>query len=97
MMRTGDTLMRILPDGTAEPLLPELPEESLLLDQVNLLADGRVQFTTLKPTEPRKMGRFTCVLDDGKVTVTDATDDIFYMWGDDAMEVEQARLDALGL
>ena len=97
MMRTGDTLMRILPDGTAEPLLPELPEESLLLDQVNLLADGRVQFTTLKPTEPRKMGRFTCVLDDGKVTVTDATDDIFYMWGDDAIEVEQARLDALGL
>lgn len=97
MMRTGDTLMRILPDGTTEQLLPVLPEESLLLDQVNLLADGRVQFTTLKPTEPRRMGRFTCILDGGKVTVTDATDDIFYMWGEDAIEVEQARLDALGI
>ena len=97
MMRTGDTLMRILPDGTTEQLLPVLPEESLLLDQVNLLADGRVQFTTLKPTEPRRMGRFTCILDGGKATVTDATDDIFYMWGEDAIEVEQARLDALGI
>lgn len=97
MMRTGDTLMRILPDGTTEQLLPVLPEESLLLDQVNLLSDGRVQYTTLKPTEPRRMGRFTCILDGGKVTVTDATDDIFYMWGEDAIEVEQARLDALGI
>lgn len=97
VMRTGDTLMRILPDGTVEPLLPVLPEESLLLDQVNLLADGRVQFTTLKPTEPRRMGRFTCILDGGKITVTDATDDIFYMCGDDAIAVEQARLDALGI
>ena len=97
VMRTGDTLMRILPDGTVEPLLPVLPEESLLLDQVNLLADGRVQFTTLKPTEPRRMGRFTCILDGGKITVTDATDDIFYMCGDDAVAVEQARLDALGI
>lgn len=97
VMRTGDTLMRILSDGTTEQLLPVLPEESLLLDQVNLLADGRVQFTTLKPTEPRRMGRFTCMLDGGKVTVTDATDDIFYMWGEDAIEVEQARLDALGI
>lgn len=97
VMRTGDTLMRILPDDTVEPLLPVLPEESLLLDQVNLMADGRVQFTTLKPTEPRRMGRFTCILDDGKITVTDATDDIFYMCGDDAVAVEQARLDALGI
>lgn len=96
-MRTGDTLVRILPDGTAEPLLPELPEGSLLLDRVDFLADGRVEFTTLKSTEPRMMGRFTCVLDDGKVTVTDATDDIFYMWGADAIAVEQARLDALGI
>lgn len=96
-MRTGDTLMRILSDGTVEPLLPELPEGSLLLDQVGFLDDGRIQFTMLKPTEPRMMGRFTCVLDDGKVTVTDATDDIFYMWGEDAIQVEQARLDALGV
>ena len=97
VFRTGDTLMRILSDGTAKPLLPDLPEGSLLLDQVALLTDGRVQFTTLKPTEPRMMGRFTCVLDDNKVTVTDATDDIFFMFGEDAIQTEQARLDALGL
>ena len=97
VFRTGDTLMRILPDGTAKPLLPDLPEGSLLLDQVELLTDGRVQFTTLKPTEPRMMGRFTCVLDDNKVTVTDATDDIFFMFGEDAIQTEQVRLDALGL
>lgn len=97
VFRTGDTLMRILPDGTAKSLLPQLPEGSLLLGTVNLLSDGRVEFTTLKPTEPRRMGRFTCVLDDGKVKVTDATYDIFYMFGEDAIEVEQARLDALGI
>lgn len=89
--------MRILPDGTEEWLLPQLPEGSLLLGEVDLLDDGRIQFTTLKSTEPRMMGQFTCILDNGKVTVTDATDDIFYMWGDDAIEVEQARLDVLGI
>ena len=77
--------------------MPQLPEGSLLLSTVNLLSDGCVEFTTLKWTEPRMMGEFTCVLDGGKVTVTDATDDIFYMWGEDAVEVEQARLDALGI
>ena len=95
--RAGDTLSRILPDGTEERLLPQLPEGSLLLGTVNLLPDGRIEFTTLKSTEPRKLGEFTCVLDDGKVTVTDATDDIFYMWGEEAVEAEQARLDALGI
>lgn len=97
MRRTGDTLSRILPDGTEERLLPQLPEGSLLLSTVNLLSDGCVEFTTLKWTEPRMMGEFTCVLDGGKVTVTDATDDIFYMWGENAVEKEQVRLDALGI
>lgn len=97
LFRTGDTLMRILPDGTEEWLLPQLPEGSLLLGEVDLLDDGRIQFTTLKSTEPRMMGQFTCILDNGKVTVTDATDDIFYMWGEDAVEKEQARRDALGI
>lgn len=97
VFRTGDTLMRIMPDGTEEWLLPQLPEGSLLLGEVDLLDDGRIQFTTLKPTEPRMMGRFTCILDNGKVTVTDATDDIFYMWGEDAVEKEQTRLDELGI
>lgn len=97
LFRTGDTLVRVLPDGTEEWLLPQLPEGSLLLGEVDLLDDGRIQFTTLKPTEPRMMGQFTCVLDDGKITVTDATNDIFYIWGDDAISVEQARLDELGI
>lgn len=97
LMRTGDTLIRILPDGTEERLLPQLSEGSLLLGKVDLLDDGRIQFTMLKPTEPRMMGQFTCILDNGKVTVTDATDDIFYIWGEDAVEKEQVRLDALGI
>ena len=95
--RTGDTLARILPDGTAQPLLPELPEGSLLLDTVNMLPDGRIEFTHMTPTEPRLMGRFTCVLADGRVTVTGATNDIYYMLGEDAPAREQARLDALGI
>ena len=95
--RTGDTLVRILPDGTAQPLLPELPEGSLLLDTVNVLPDGRIEFTHMTPTEPRLMGRFTCVLADGRVTVTGATNDIYYMLGEDAPAREQARLDALGI
>ncbi len=95
--RTGDTLARILPDGTAQPLLPELPEGSLLLDTVNVLPDGRIEFTHMTPTEPRLMGRFTCVLADGRVTVTGATNDIYFMLGEDAPAREQARLDALGI
>ena len=95
--RTGDTLVRLLPDGTEQPLLPALPEGSLLIDTVHILPDGRVEFTTMRPTEPHKMGRLTCVLEDGKVTVTDATADIFYMHGEDYVEREQARLDALGI
>ena len=95
--RTGDTLARILPDGTAQPLLPELPEGSLLLDTVDVLPDGRIEFTHMTPTEPRLMGRFTCVLADGRVTVTGATNDIYYMLGEDAPAREQARLDALGI
>ena len=95
--RTGDTLVRLLPDGTEQPLLPALPEGSLLIDTVHILPDGRVEFTTMRPTEPHKMGRLTCVLEGGKVTVTDATADIFYMLGEDSVEREQARLDALGI
>lgn len=97
LQRTGDTLVRILPDGTAEPLLPELPESSLLIDTVNILPDGRVEFTTMKSTEPRRMGRFTCILENGKVTITDATYDITMIWGEDALAKEQARLDELGV
>ena len=73
------------------------PEGSLLLDTVNVLPDGRIEFTHMTPTEPRLMGRFTCVLADGRVTVTGATNDIYYMLGEDAPAREQARLDALGI
>ena len=95
--RTGDTLVRLLPDGTEQPLLPELPEGSLLIDTVHILPDGRVEFTTMRPTEPRRMGRFTCILENGKVTITDATYDITMIWGEDALAKEQARLDELGV
>lgn len=74
-----------------------MTEGSLLIDTVHILPDGRVEFTTMRPTEPHKMGRLTCVLEGGKVTVTDATADIFYMLGEDSVEREQARLDALGI
>ena len=98
--RTGDTLLRILPDGTAEPLLPELDEGSLLVDTVSVTADGKIRFTLMTPTEPRMMGRYTCELENGKVTVLDATLDIVFMHsGDLQTEIakEQARLDALGI
>ena len=100
MRRTGDTLMRILPDGAAEPLLPELDEDSLLMDTVSVTADGKIRFTLMTPTEPRTMGRYTCELENGKVTVLDATDDIVFINSGDLqteIDKEQARLDALGI
>ena len=94
---TGDTLARVSADGTVTRLLPTLPADSLLLGQIEEARDGAVRFTLLKATEPRMMGRFRCTLRNGRVTVDSASDDILYIWGENAVYKEQERLGGLGL
>ncbi len=94
---TGDTLARVSADGTVTRLLPTLSAGSLLLGQIEDARDGAVRFTLLKATEPRMMGRFRCTLRDGRVTVDSASDDILYIWGENAVYKEQERLGGLGL
>lgn len=96
-MSTGDTLIRLRADGTEEALLPALPDGSLLLGEVTGAEKGKVTFTTLKASEPHYMSRFTCVLENGRIRVTDADFAITMIWGENAIAEEQARLDALGV
>ena len=95
--QTGDTLVRLQADGTEIPLLPDLPENSLLLDQIAGAENGLVQFTSMISTEPRHMGNFFYQLENGHVTVLKATRDILYTRGEDAISNEQKRLDELGI
>lgn len=96
-VQTGDTLVRMHADGTETPLLPELPEGSLLLGEVLDAQDGKVTFTTLKAAEPHYMSQFTCVLENGRIRVTEADAGITMIYGENAAAKEQARLDALGV
>lgn len=96
-MQTGDTLVRLHADGTETPLLPPLPEGSLLLGEVRGAVNGKVIFTTLKAAEPHLMSRFTCVLEDSRIRVTEADAGITMIYGENAVAEEQARLDALGV
>lgn len=96
-VQTGDTLVRLNGDGTETALLPELPDGSLLLGEVLSTTNGRVEFTTLKAAEPHFMSRFTCVLENGRIRVTDADAGITMIYGENAVEEEQRRLDALGV
>lgn len=90
----GNSIIRIAADGSETVLLPAC---SLTIDSIETVKNDAVRFTTVVPTEPRMMGRYGCVLKDGKVSVKSATSDILYMISENAVQNEQKRLDELGI
>ena len=88
----GDMLVRIAPDGTQTTLaaLDNMP-----IDEIKAVKNGAVRFTIAIPTEGHGSGYYTCLLKDGRITVRSATDDVFYIWGDDALENEQEKIDKI--
>ena len=88
----GDMLVRIAPDGTQTTLtvLDNMP-----IDEIKAVKNGAVRFTIAVRTEGHGSGYYTCLLKDGNVTVRSATDDVFYIWGNDALENEQEKIDKI--
>lgn len=88
----GDMLVRIAPDGTQTTLTTL---DDILIDEVKTVKSGAVRFTIAIPTEGHRSGHYTCLLKDGRITVRSATDDVFYIWGNDALENEQEKIDKI--
>ena len=88
----GDMLVRIAPDGTQTTLAVL---DDMMLDEIKAVKNGAVRFTIAVRTEGHGSGYYTCLLKDGNITVRSATDDVFYIWGDDALENEQEKIDNL--
>ena len=88
----GDMLVRIAPDGTQTTLATL---DDILIDEVKTVKSGAVRFTIAIPTEGHRSGHYTCLLKDGNITVRSATDDVFYIWGNDALENEQEKIDKI--
>lgn len=93
----GDEIVRLCMDGTEQMLLPGSPVHGMLIDKITFATGGRVEFTSLTPTEPRQMGSYTCALENGKVRVRSQTADITWIYGNNAWQAEQKRLDSLGV
>ena len=89
----GDMLVRIAPDGTQTTLATL--DDDILIDEVKTVKSGAVRFTIAIPTEGHRSGHYTCLLKDGKITVRSATNDVFYIWGNDALENEQEKIDKI--
>lgn len=88
----GDMLVRIAPDGTQTTFATL---DDILIDEVKTVKSGAVRFTIAIPTEGHRSGHYTCLLKDGRITVRSATDDVFYIWGNDALENEQEKIDKI--
>lgn len=88
----GDMLVRIAPDGT-QTTLASL--NNMRIDEIKTVKNGAVRFTIAVPTEGHSSGHYTCLLKDGSITVRSATDDVFYIWGNDALENEQEKIDKI--
>lgn len=88
----GDMLVRIAPDGTQTTLTTL---DDILIDEVKTVKSGAVRFAIAIPTEGHRSGHYTCLLKDGRITVRSATDDVFYIWGNDALENEQEKIDKI--
>ena len=88
----GDMLVRIAPDGTQTTLTTL---DGILIDEVKTVKSGAVRFAIAIPTEGHRSGHYTCLLKDGRITVRSATDDVFYIWGNDALENEQEKIDKI--
>lgn len=96
---TGNQLIRVAADGTetqlyAEPPETEQPFGPLVLGKVTEASDNKISFTVLVPTEPFMTGEFSCVLENGRVTVKGQTNDITWWYGDDAAQKAEAWLNA---
>ena len=89
----GDMLVRIAPDGTQTTLATL--DDDILIDEVKTVKSGAVRFTIAIPTEGHRSGHYTCLLKDGRITVRSATNDVFYIWGNDALENEQEKIDKI--
>ena len=89
----GDMLVRIAPDGTQTTLATL--DDDILIDEVKTVKSGAVRFTIAIPTEGHRSGHYTCLLKDGRITVRSATDDVFYIWGNDALQNEQEKIDKI--
>lgn len=85
---SGNELIRVAPDGTETPLLSAWkgPFGPLVLGSVTAAEKDRVAFTVLVPTEPYLPGTFSCVLEGGRVRVTDQTNNITFWYGQDAAQ-----------
>lgn len=81
-----------LPDGTQTTFATL---DDILIDEVKTVKSGAVRFTIAIPTEGHRSGHYTCLLKDGRITVRSATDDVFYIWGNDALENEQEKIDKI--
>lgn len=88
----GDMLMRIAPDGTQTTLAVL---DDMLIDGIKAVKNGAVRFTIAVSTEGHSSGHYTCLLKDGSITVRSATNDVFYIWGNDALENEQEKIDKI--
>ena len=89
----GDMLVRIAPDGTQTTLATL--DDDILIDEVKTVKSGAVRFTIAIPTEGHRSGHYTCLLKDGRIIVRSATNDVFYIWGNDALENEQEKIDKI--
>ena len=89
----GDMLVRIAPDGTQTTLATL--DDDILIDEVKTVKSGAVRFTIAIPTEGHRSGHYTCLLKDGRITVRSATNDVFYIWGNDALENEQEKIEKI--
>ena len=86
------TVMSMKTDGTQTTLATL---DDILIDEVKTVKSGAVRFTIAIPTEGHRSGHYTCLLKDGNITVRSATDDVFYIWGNDALENEQEKIDKI--
>ncbi len=88
----SDMLMRIAPDGTQTTLAVL---DDMLIDEIKAVKNGAVRFTIAVSTEGHSSGHYTCLLKDGSIAVRSATNDVFYIWGSDALENEQKKIDKI--
>lgn len=93
---TGNRLVRVALDGTETVLLTEPGTEGpfgpLTLGKVTEAVEGRTAFTVLVPTEPFTTGNFSCVLEQGRVTVKEQTGDIDFWYGEGSSQKAEAWL-----
>lgn len=90
--QAGDRIIRIDSDDTVTTLVVLADTK---IDELVFAQNGKVRFKAALPADGHGAGHFAYVLESGRVTVRSATDNIFYEYGTDAMQNEQARIDKL--